>query len=124
PYAWPTIGYVEDLDRVTVDDLKKFFMRWYGPNNAVLTIGGDVNVEDALKLAEKYFGSIERGPEVKKQTTTPFTLEKNRYISYEDNVRFPMLKIMYPTVPAYHPDEPALDILSEIMGGGKSSLLY
>lgn len=124
PYAWPTIGYVEDLDRVTVDDLKKFFLRWYGPNNAVLTIGGDINPEETLKLVEKYFGSIERGPEVKKPTAPSFKLEKDRYISYEDNVRFPMLKIMYPTVPAYHADEPALDILSEILGGGKSSILY
>lgn len=41
PYSWQTIGYVEDLDKVDVNDLKAFFLRWYGPNNAVLTIGGD-----------------------------------------------------------------------------------
>ena len=44
PYSWNTIGYVEDLNRVDVNDLKNFFLRWYGPNNATLTIGGDVNV--------------------------------------------------------------------------------
>ncbi|WP_240505498.1 hypothetical protein, partial [Vibrio cholerae] len=42
PYSWQTIGYVSDLDRVDVNDLKAFFLRWYGPNNAVLTIGGDL----------------------------------------------------------------------------------
>ena len=57
PYSWPTIGYVDDLDRVSVDDLKDFFMRWYGPNNAYLVVAGDVNTEDVLLLSEKYFGS-------------------------------------------------------------------
>ncbi|PJF33005.1 MAG: peptidase M16, partial [Phototrophicales bacterium] len=40
PYSWQTIGYIEDLNRVNVNDLKAFFLRWYGPNNATLTIGG------------------------------------------------------------------------------------
>ncbi|HEY0679854.1 MAG TPA: pitrilysin family protein, partial [Chitinophagaceae bacterium] len=64
PYSWLTIGYVEDLNRVDVNDLKNFFLRWYGPNNATITVGGDVNAADVVKLAEKYFGSIPRGPEV------------------------------------------------------------
>ena len=65
PYSWPVIGYLEDLNRSDVNDLKNFFLRWYGPNNATLTIVGDVKAADALKLAEKYFGGIQRGPEVK-----------------------------------------------------------
>jgi len=47
PYSWLTIGYVEDLDRVNVNDLKNFFLRWYGPNNATLTVGGDVSADQA-----------------------------------------------------------------------------
>ena len=66
PYSWLTIGYIEDLNRVDVNDLKNFFLRWYGPNNAVLSIGGDINPKDALKLVEKYFGSIPKGPSVEK----------------------------------------------------------
>ncbi|MGZ5243519.1 MAG: M16 family metallopeptidase [Bacteroidia bacterium] len=125
PYAWPTIGYIEDLNRVGVDELKKFFLRWYGPNNAVVTVGGDVKTEEVLKMVEKYFGSIPRGPEVYKATPESFTLGKeDRYISYEDNIRFPMLRMTFPSVPIYHPDEAALDILAEIMGQGKNSILY
>ena len=56
PYSWLTIGYVEDLNSVNVNDLKNFFLRWYGPNNATLTIGGDVKPADVVKLVEKYFG--------------------------------------------------------------------
>src|SRR5690606_34164884 len=64
PYSWMPIGYVEDLNRVDVNDLKNFFMRWYGPNNAVLTIGGDINKEQTLAWVNKYFGSIPRGVDV------------------------------------------------------------
>jgi zinc protease len=60
PYSWLTIGYVEDLNRVVVDDLKNFFLRWYGPNNATVTVGGDVKTADVVKLVEKYFGPIPR----------------------------------------------------------------
>ncbi|GAB3027077.1 pitrilysin family protein [Spirosoma pulveris] len=124
PYSWLTIGYIEDLNRVNVNDLKNFFLRWYGPNNAVLTIGGDVNAKQVVALTEKYFGSIPRGPEVTKtQVPTP-VIDKDRYVSYEDNVRFPMLQLVFPTVPNYHPDEAPLDALAEILGGGKNSLFY
>ncbi|MDQ3073086.1 MAG: insulinase family protein, partial [Bacteroidota bacterium] len=124
PYSWPTIGYLEDLDRVGVEDLKKFFLRWYGPNNATITIGGDVNPQEVVKMVEKYFGSIPRGPEVEAQKPASFKLESDRYISIEDNIRFPMLRIMYPGVHTFHPDEAPLDILAEIIGQGKSSVLY
>lgn len=124
PYYWLTIGYIEDLNRVDVNDLKKFFLRWYGPNNATLTVSGDVKPADVLKLAEKYFGPIPRGAEVKKQSVTDVVLEKDRYISYEDNIRLPQLSFTFPTVPSYHADEPALDILVDIIGSGKSSIFY
>ena len=124
PYAWLTIGYIEDLNRVNVNDLKNFFLRWYGPNNAVLTVGGDVTVKQVLALAETYFGSIPRGPEVTKTQVPSPALDKDRYVSYEDNVRFPMLQIVFPTVPNFHPDEASLDALAQILGGGVNSLLY
>src|SRR5205809_3863594 len=65
PYSWITIGYIEDLNRSDVNDLKNFFLRWYSPNNATVTIGGDVKTAEVVKMVEKYFGSIPKGPEVK-----------------------------------------------------------
>jgi len=124
PYSWLTIGYLEDLDRSDVNDLKNFFLRWYGPNNATLTVGGDVKAADVVKLAEKYFGPIKRGPEVQEQKLPAPVLNQDRYVSYEDNVRFPMLQMVFPTVPHGHPDEVALDAMAEIIGGGKTSLVY
>jgi zinc protease len=123
PYYWPIIGYLDDLDRVDVNDLKKFFLRWYTPNNATLTIAGDVKTADVIKMVEKYFGPIERGPEANAQVIKPIPLTKDRYISYEDNnISAPELDVYFPTVPTRHPDEPALDALAFIMGGSKSSL--
>ena len=124
PYSWLTIGYIEDLNRVDVTDLKKFFLRWYGPNNATLTVSGDVNVAEVIKLAEKYFGSIPRGPEVKAQKLEPVILEKDRYISYEDNIRAPQITFTYPTVASLNEDEPALDVLADVLTGSKSSVFY
>lgn len=124
PYSWLTIGKLEDLDRVNVEDLKKFFMRWYGPNNATLTVGGDVNPQEVVKMAEKYFGVIPAGPEVESMSLEPVVLDANRYVSCVDkNIRFPALLLSFPTVPNYHPDEAPLDCLADILGGGKSSFL-
>lgn len=124
PYSWSTIGYVEDLDRVSVDDLKNFFMRWYGPNNASLTVAGDVNPQDVLNLAMKYFGSIPRGPEVRKQRVDPVRLPDNVYANYGDNIVLPLTYVTYPSVPNYHPDEAALDILASVLGNGNNSIFY
>ena len=125
PYSWEVIGYVEDLNRVDVNDLKNFFMRWYGPNNAVLTIGGDVKPAEVIKLVEEYFGSIPSGPKVEAANYPAFQLDKNRYTSFTDNyARLPLLAIVYPTVPNYHKDMAALQCLAQVIGQGRNSLLY
>jgi len=124
PYSWPVIGYMDDLNRANVHDVKAFFLRWYGPNNATLTIGGAVKAEQILPLVQQYFGAIPKGPEV---TSTPkqlFQLSEDRYVSFEDNVHLPLLYMALPSVYAGHPDEAPLDILAQILGGGNSSLLY
>ena len=125
PYSWPVIGYMEDLNRSDVNDLKNFFLRWYGPNNATLTVGGDVTPAHVVKLVEKYFGSIPSCPAVSPVKTEPVKLESTRYASYVDNyARLPRLEIVYPTIPNYHQDMPALECLAQILGQGRNSLLY
>lgn len=119
PYSWLTIGYIEDLNRVDVNDLKNFFLRWYGPNNATLTIGGDVQPAQIVKWVEKYFGSIPSGPEVKPVKLEPVKLDRDRYVSYVDNyARAAQLRLVYPTVANYDKDEAALACLAQVLGGG------
>ena len=105
PYNWPVIGYVDDLDRTNLQDLKNFFLRWYGPNNAILTIAGDVNSEEVVKLVDKYFGSIKRGPKVRDMRPNVPRLTQDKYCGYTDNIYLPMTQIVFPTVPNYHKDE-------------------
>ena len=125
PYSWMTIGYIEDLNRVNLEDLKNFFLRWYGPNNATLTIGGDIDIKNVLKLVEKYFGSIPAGPKVQNMPPMVPQLDKHRFVSYVDNyARVPMMRKVFPAVPNFHKDAVALDCLAEILGQGNNSVLY
>ena len=124
PYSWQTIGYVEDLDRVNVNDLKAFFLRWYGPNNAVLTIGGDIDTEQTLEWINKYFGSIPKGPEVESAPKQPAQLTEDRYITLEDRIQQPMLMIGWPTKYNGAEEQASLNALANVLGNGANSLLY
>ncbi|MDO6708711.1 pitrilysin family protein [Photobacterium sp. 1_MG-2023] len=124
PYSWQPIGYVEDLDRVDVNDLKAFFLRWYGPNNATLTIGGKLDKAETLAWVEKYFGDIPRGPEVVNPPKQPVTLPGDRFLTLEDNIRQPMLMMAWPTSYKGAKDDASLDMLAKVIGGGKNSILY
>ena len=84
---------------------KTFSLRWYGPNNATLTVGGDVKTADVVKLVEKYYGNIPRCPDVQKVIVPSAHIDADRYASYTDNyARLPLLSIVYPTVPNYDKD--------------------
>ena len=125
PYSWLTIGYIEDLDRVNVEDLKNFFLRWYGPNNAVLTVAGDFDKAMVMDKVVKYFGSIPRGPEVNDMDDMMPSLDADRYVSYQDNyAQVPRVYMVWPAPPRFHEDEAPLDALAEILGQGKNSILY
>ncbi|MBY8086995.1 insulinase family protein [Vibrio fluvialis] len=124
PYSWQTIGYVQDLDRVDVNDLKAFFLRWYGPNNAVLTIGGDIDVDKTLAWVSKYFGSIPKGPEVDNAPKQPAILPQDRFITLQDRIQQPMVVIGWPTAYRGAEDQASLDALAKVLGSGSNSLLY
>ena len=123
PYSWMPIGYMSDLNRADANDLKAFFKRWYGPNNATLTIGGAISRDDVLPLVQKYFGSIPRGEAVTSAAKQPGTLSETRFVSYEDNVSLPLIRKTYPTAYMGHQDEAALDALGYFIGQGESSML-
>lgn len=125
PYSWSTIGYVDDLNRADSSDLRNFFLRWYGPNNAAVVVVGDVNTQDVVKWVEKYFGGVQRGPEVKKQRVKQVSMEEDKIRSYPDpNAFAPLAYVSYVGAPVGHPDEPALDLLGYLMGGTRNSQIY
>ena len=118
PYYWPVIGWLEDLDRANVDDLKRFFLRWYGPNNAALTIGGDIDPMATLELVNKYFGPIPAGPDVENLPKQPRSLTADRYVTLEDNIHLPAIAMIMPTVYANHADEAAAGCCRQNHGPG------
>jgi zinc protease len=123
PYSWITIGSQEDLTGASLDDVKGFFARWYGPNNATLAVGGDVKTDEVVALARKYFGSIPRGPEVETPAPRPTKLVAEKRLLMEDKVKLPELSFTWPTVPARAADEAALDLLASVLAANNSAIL-
>lgn len=125
PYSWLTIGYIEDLNRVNVNDLKNFFLRWYGPNNAVLTVGGNIDKKQTLDWIQKYFGSIPQGAGVQPAKFALPVLAANRFVTMKDEyAKVNKVRMVFPVPERYHKDEIYLDLLAEVLGQGKSSILY
>lgn len=124
PYSWSTIGYVDDLNQADLDDLKDFFLRWYGPNNATLTIGGDIHITRTLAWVEKYFGDIPMGPKVEKLPKRPVKIDADRYITLQDNIEQPLLVMTWPTLYPNTKETVSLDMLAAILGQGRNSVLY
>ncbi|OOE60448.1 peptidase M16 [Salinivibrio sp. ML323] len=124
PYSWPVIGYVEDLNRVDVGDLKQFFLRWYGPNNATLTIGGDIDIHQTLAWVKKYFGDIPQGPSIPEAKPQPVTLDGPRFVTLEDKVSQPVLVMTFPTSVPETDTTTRLGVLANVLGQGRDSVLY
>ncbi len=123
PYSWLTIGSHEDLEAASLDDVHAFFRRWYGPNNATLAIGGDVQREQVLELVRKYFGPIPRGPEVGAPRLQPVHLDQGQRLVQEDEVQLPQLEISWPGTTRYGADDAALDMLAMVLSENRSSVL-
>lgn len=123
PYHWLTIGSQEDLTAASLEDVKSFFSRWYGPNNATLAIGGDVDPKAALALVEKYFGPIPRGPEVAKPAPQRVRIAADERILAEDRVKQPELTLTWTAVERRHPDDAALDLLARVLTAHDTSVL-
>lgn len=124
PYHWPTIGYQADLQAATLADVQQFFRTWYGPNNAVVVVVGDVKASDVHALAEKYFGPIPAGPPVAKPVPRPAPLAADKRETVEDRVTLARLTLAWPGVEIWNRDQAALAVLGGILGSGKTGRLY
>lgn len=123
PYHRPTIGYMEDLNSANLEDVQKFFLRWYGANNATLAIVGNFDKEETIKWVEQYFGNIRSCPTVYSDKQLPIEFEEDQILITEDKVPLPVLKIGFPTVDFNHDDYLPLQALAYVMSGNKSAFL-
>jgi zinc protease len=125
PYSWPVIGSMSDLSAASLSDVQNFFKTYYAPNNATLTIAGDFDPATVKKLVSQYFGSIPRGPEVKRRLTVPgVTIPRDTFLVLEDKVQLPRVFYTWHSVKGFSKDDAALDILAQIIANDKNSRLY
>lgn len=125
PYNWQVIGELVDLQSATIDDVKEFYDKYYGPNNATLVLAGDFETDEAKALIEKYFGEIKRRQEVAKLEPQPVTISETKRFMHEDNfAKAPQLNMVWPTVQQYTDDAYALDFLGQLLANGKKAPLY
>lgn len=125
PYSWPVIGSMSDLSAASLTDVQNFFKTYYAPNNATLTIAGDFDPATVKKLVAQYFGSIPRGPEVKRRLTVPaVVIPRDTFLVLEDKVQLPRLFYTWHSVKRFSKDDAALDILAQIIANDKNSRLY
>lgn len=124
PYNWQVIGSLEDLQKATLEDVKDFYKRWYTTNNTTLTITGDIDINQTKALVARYFGEFKAGPAVTPLPVKPVTLLETKRLYHEDNfANLPKLTMNWPTVPSFHPDSYALDVLAEYLSNGKRAPL-
>src|SRR3989442_1596671 len=124
PYSWSVIGSMEDLNAAKLDDVKEWFQTYYGPNNAVLALAGDIDVETARKKVEQYFGDIPAGPPIAKQQAWIAPRTGTHRQVMEDRV--PQARIYKQwNIPQWGAaDADYLDLVSDVLAQGKTSRLY
>ena len=125
PYKGTVIGKMEHLDAATEEDYKKFNKKFHVPNNAVLVVAGDIEVDKTLELVKKYFGDIPRGKDVERNfpKEKPIT-ESKRVKAYDKNIQIPAYVLAYRTPPPNERDSWVLNMISTYLSDGESSKLF
>ena len=124
PYSWTVIGSMEDLNAASLDDVKKWFQTYYGPNNAVLVLAGDITADTALAKVKKYFGHIPPGPPISKHQEWIAKLQGHHRQVAQDRVPQVRLQKTWNFAPWGTKDAAHMILLANILTEGKSSRLY
>ncbi len=123
PYKDPNIGYMEDLNNAEEADFQRFYKTYYVPNNAILSIAGDLDIPQTKALVEKYFAGIPSGPEVPRIDIVEQPLGGEIRDTVYDNVPLPALIMGYRTVSRTDPDYYAISMMNQVLSQGQSSRL-
>jgi zinc protease len=124
PYHRPSIGLEEEIQQISFADLQQFYLQWFHPGNAILTIAGNFDQQQVLQWAQKYFGPIAGRERTQEASTSLWSLPDTRYASFRDKLlNQPYLLIKFPGLPKFHADAAALDCLADILGTDRSGYL-
>ena len=124
PYSWTVIGSMEDLTAASKEDVSEFFRLFYAPNNASLCVTGDFDPVEVKELIARYFGPIPPGRPVDRLEVWQPVLTEERRARAEDAVELPRLYMAWHSPGYYEPGDAECDLLTRILGGGKTSRLY
>src|SRR5690606_37524538 len=124
PYHWPPIGYMDDLSAATHEDVVDFFTRYYAPGNASLVIAGDIDLGEARRAVEHWFGDVKGGAAVPPLQVPAAALTSVVRETLADQVQLPRIYLAWLTPALLTPGDAELDMLSGILTGGKNSRLY
>ena len=124
PYHWPTIGWMEDIRRFTLADLKAYYRTYYNPANAFLVVVGDFKKEVLLPKIRQAFGAIPKGPTPEQRRDLEEPQHGERRIFVKKEAQLPALLIGYHVPNLSDPDCYPLEVLAAVLSSGKSSRFY
>jgi len=125
PYQWNTIGKdISHIENATMEDVKSFYKKYYKPNNAIMVLAGNISLEEAKPLCEKWFANIPAGNEVIRELPKEPQQKQARHLSVERDVPSDALYITFHMYDRLHTDYQAADLLSDVLSNGPSSRLY
>jgi predicted Zn-dependent peptidase len=125
PYKDTNIGEMEHLDAATLEEFNAYFDKYYGPNNAVLVVAGDIDKAETIKMIKQYFGEVKSRPAIERNFAKeePIT-ETKEVTAYDANIQIPAIIAAYRLPGQATRDAFVLDMISAYLSGGKSSVLY
>lgn len=121
PYSWPVVGYMADLQKATVEDVKQFFRLYYAPSNATLSIVGDMDPAKVKAWVTRYFGDLPKGAPITRPTIPPVSVSTEQRLVFEDRVQVPRLYLAWPAPGEDNDDTYTLDFLAEILSGPRTA---
>lgn len=123
PYHWPVIGWMGDIERITREDCERYFRTYYAPNNAVIVVVGDFDVDRTLELIERAYGTIPAGPPVPPVAAYEPEQKGERRATVHWPAQSPSLLLAYKAVAADHEDAAALDVIQAALSIGEGARL-
>jgi len=124
PYHWPVIGWMSDLESITLDDVVRYYRDYYRPNNAVLVLAGDLEHDRAVRMAERWFGAIPRGPELPARALREPEQRGERTVSVRKEVQLPGIILAYRGPESSRREAKILNVAEFLLLHGRSSRLY
>jgi len=124
PYGWPVVGWMRDLDAISLDEAQRYFNDYYGPNNATVVVVGDFATADLLKRVEQWFGAIPARGKILPVVDNEPEQQGERRVILEKEAALPAVMVGFKAPPVRHADAPAIELLEAILERGESSRLY